>query len=53
MHLTVREARWGFRDNDVVENVPIFVENPETAPVTSHLGGFRALPGAWTIGWSR
>lgn len=39
--------------NDVVTNVPIFVEHPETAPITSHLGGFRALPGAWTIDWAK
>jgi Animal haem peroxidase len=38
--------------NDVVQNVPIFVEHPETAPPTSHLGGFRALPQQWTIDWS-
>jgi hypothetical protein len=37
--------------NDTVQNVPIFVEHPETAPPTSHLGGFRALPAAWTIDW--
>jgi hypothetical protein len=38
--------------NDVVQNVPIFVEHPETAPITSHLGGFRALPQQWTIDWA-
>jgi hypothetical protein len=38
--------------NDVVQNIPIFVEHPETAPITSHLGGFRALPERWTIDWS-
>ena len=38
--------------NDVVQNVPIFIEHPEGAPITSHLGGFRALPAQWTIDWS-
>jgi hypothetical protein len=39
--------------NDAFENVPIFVEHPETAPSTGHLGGFRALPAGFTIDWAR
>jgi Animal haem peroxidase len=38
--------------NETVQNVPIFVEHPEAAPPTAHLGGFRALPAGWTIDWS-
>lgn len=38
--------------NDLVQNIPIFVPDPATAPVTGHLGGFRALPAQWTIDWA-
>ena len=38
--------------NEVVVQVPIFVPaaNPD---ILSHLGGFRRLPSAWTVDWSR
>jgi hypothetical protein len=39
--------------NDAVQNVPIFVQDPEYAAPTAHLGGFRPLPRAWTIDWSK
>jgi Animal haem peroxidase len=38
--------------NEIVVQVPIFV--PEANPdILSHLGGFRRLPSAWTVEWSR
>ena len=37
--------------NDDVENVPIFIDDPDNAPITAHLGGFRPLPADWTIDW--
>ena len=39
--------------NDVVVDVPTFVDDPVAAGPFGHLGGFRRLPEGWTIKWRR
>ncbi len=37
--------------NEIVTSVPIFAAADRPGPL-EHLGGFRRLPGAWTVDWS-
>jgi len=37
--------------NDNVLEIPTFVDDPVAAGPFGHLGGFRRLPGGWTIKW--
>jgi hypothetical protein len=39
--------------NDVVVDVPTFVDDPVAAGPFGHLGGFRRLPEGWTIKWRK
>jgi len=39
--------------NDIVVDIPTFVDDPAAAGAFGHLGGFRRLPEGWTIKWSK
>lgn len=46
------QVRAAYDLNELVTGVPIFVEADKPG-IFDHLGGFRRLPSAWTIDWSR
>jgi hypothetical protein len=47
-HSMVRQA---YDLNEAIQDIPVFADADKPDPL-EHLGGFRRLPGAWSVDWS-